>query len=500
MVYWKEMIKKLLDNKSKTALLLILILATILRFINYFNRWGLAYDQARDVIVATYALDNHVVPLIGPFSSAGAFVYGPQWFWILSLFISLYRNIIIVPWIVQTWLFIGIVYVMFLIGKELLNKNFGLILAFFTAISTAQIGQATNLTSPSMAGIFSIISIYFFVRFVKYSKSIDAFILGFLVATTVNIHFQAIGLLVILPIAFLLGKRNIKQLAFLIIGFVIPFIPLMIFDLRTNFYESKNMLDYYLYGQNRLYVPNRWLTYVGYFWPNSWALIIGGNIFFGYFSILVITIISVYEILKRKITKEMLGLIISFLLIFVMLRYYKGEIFDSYLTFVHPFILIFTSWVFYKIFKLQKIVFILLIIIITFTTMFANYRLIISATNNTAQYASNWRNVLSLKYPNKRFAVYDYRYKTSAVSVPLSLYLYNQNKIDDTGFRIGIVQATPGALLEFKQYPTIYGNPGDFQIVNLNEFNKNDLIKMGWKFVNPNEVYKSTEDWYNKLN
>ena len=49
----REEIKiKIQKNWYLIALLLVIVLAFLLRFANYQNRWGLAYDQARDVIVA----------------------------------------------------------------------------------------------------------------------------------------------------------------------------------------------------------------------------------------------------------------------------------------------------------------------------------------------------------------------------------------------------------------------------------------------------------------
>ena len=139
--------KKIVKNNN-VLLYLILGIAAILRFYNYPNRWGLAYDQARDVLVSTYALHNSLIPAIGPFSSAGQFVYGPQWFWIISLMSAVFPNAIITPWIIQSLLYVFTVYVMFLIGKEIIDEKFGLITAFFTAISISS-GLAQSLSNIS---------------------------------------------------------------------------------------------------------------------------------------------------------------------------------------------------------------------------------------------------------------------------------------------------------------------------------------------------------------
>jgi hypothetical protein len=414
----------------------------------------------------------------------------------MMLSMSAFFGSFFAPWIFQTLLYVFAVYVIFLIGKEIISKNFGLLVAFLVTISWSQVGQSTNPISPGMAGIFAVFALYFFVRYIKYSKSLDAFLLGFLVGNAINIHFQAIGLITLLPVAFILSKRNIKQFLLLSLGFLIPFIPLMLFDLKTNFFESRNMLDYYLYGQYRIYVPNRWLTYIGVFWPKAWSDIVGGYPIFGYFIMVLFSAITFYKIIKKKISRELLGLIICFGLIFIELRYYRGVLFDGYLTFLQPFVFVFTGIVFYEVYKFKKILFLGLIIVITFTSLAIDVREIAKAANTTAIDTEKLMLTLIKQHPNEKFSLFDYRHKLAGASLPLSLYLYNANKIDDNGSRVGIAQATLGALLEFNAFPGIEGKPGQLQLVDLSKISKEELIRTGWVMVNPSAVYNSVENWY----
>src|SRR3989344_654878 len=101
------------------AVVAVLALSAFLRFYDFSNRFGLAYDQARDVIVAREALRTFTIPMIGPFTSAGPFVYGPQWYWLLMLFVAVFPGALITPWIVQDILYVLSVFVMVLIGKEI---------------------------------------------------------------------------------------------------------------------------------------------------------------------------------------------------------------------------------------------------------------------------------------------------------------------------------------------------------------------------------------------
>lgn len=487
-------IHRLVKNKFVVSFFLILLLASFLRFYNFDNRWGLAYDQARDVIVAREALRTYSIPLIGPFASAGQFVYGPQWFWILMFFVVIYPYSIITPWIIQTFLYILVVLVMVIIGKDLGGKWFGIIVGFFTAISTAQISHATNLTSPSMVGIFSFISLYFFIRYIKTGSTISAILMAFMIGNAVNIHFQAIGLLFLIPISFIFDKaKSLKRIGVLLLGVLIPLIPLIYFDITNNFFESRNWMDYFLYGQYKIYIPNRWLTYVGMYWPNSWSKIIGGEAIFGYIIIFLVGAGIFVEILKRNISKSILALIISLACIFVMLRYYRGERIDSNLVFLHPFILILTGWIFLKIYKFNRILGLILFFATTVATLRVDIAHIKNAENLTAIQTTEWRKKIETQFPKDKFKVYDFKHKNPHKSFPLVLFLDEKGKIDNNGRRIGFNIDNSRIKLPYR---SIWGSKGGYQIFDLNSSTSAQLVKDEWAMINPSQIYHSTVEWY----
>ncbi|MBI2613518.1 MAG: hypothetical protein HYW62_02005 [Candidatus Levybacteria bacterium] len=483
-------------HKYGVSVFLILLLAFILRFYNYENRWGLAYDQARDVLVAREALRSFSLPLIGPFASAGQFVYGPQWFWILIVMVSVYPYSVITPWVILTVLYVGVVWLMIVIGRDIYNRKFGLVLGILTAISTAQLSHATNLTSPSMVGIFSIASIYFFVRYIKTGFVKNAFWMAIMIDISINIHFQSIGLLVLIPISFLLDRnRSFKKLFYLLGGIVIPFIPLIFFDITNNFFESKNWVEYIRHGQYTIYVPNRWLTYAGVYWPNSWAKIIGGELLLGYIIPVFFAIFTVIAVVRRKFSRIIFLLVLSFGFIFLMLRYYRGERIDSNIVFLHPFILIFTGWVILTTLKLNRIAGLILLSAILIFTLRTDLSLIKNSENLTAIQMKEWGTILMNKFPDKKFAIYDYQYKHVHKSLPVVLFLESQRRIDGKGLKVGIYIAT--SKTDFR-YSGIIGGSGEYQFLNLDATSSAHLSKEEWAPVNPSQVYKSTVQWYKK--
>ncbi|MDP3940890.1 MAG: glycosyltransferase family 39 protein [bacterium] len=480
------------------SLFAILLLSVALRFYDFSNRFGLAYDQARDVIVAREALRAFTIPMIGPFASAGPFVYGPQWYWLLMLFVAVSPGALITPWIVQDLLYVLSVFVMVLIGKEISGKTFGLLLGLLFSVSVGQVAQSVNLSSPSMVGIVAVYCVYVAVLFLKKENPIFAGLLGFLIGNAINIHFQAIGLIFLgISSLLIIRKNRFRSVGYFLIGFLIPFIPLFLFDINNNFFESKNILEYYLHGQYVTALPKRWLTYAFVFWPDAWARIVGGYLYFSYPLIVFLGIITIYHLWKRSISRVIVSLLLFFAVEIVLLRYYTGPLYHSYLSTLHPVIVLFSGWALYQLIKMRKRIGMLVTLILICGSLLLNINEIRNSSNNTARQAEAKRKLLLAVYPERKFAVYDYGYNSTANSLPLVLYLQVNGEISDDGYKIGFGSTTG---VKKQIHNEISGNLSGFRLRDLNSSSSAELSKEGWAFVNPSIVYHSTVRWYEDKN
>lgn len=491
------MIKKITKNKNFIPLILILAISVFLRFFNYQNRWGLAYDQARDVIISGYALSNHLIPLIGPFSASGPFVFGPYMYWIYMLVTFVYPSSVMLLWIFQTTFSAFMVILMFFIGKEVLNRNFGLLAAFLTSISTAQIAQSTNLTYSTFVGFISMFVLFFSVKAIKSDRNIYFFLLSLLfIGLAVNIHFQAVGLI---PILFLLPfftRFSVKKVLIILSGFIIPFIPILIFDFKSNYFESSHLISYFLAGGSNIALQKRWLTYVGVFWPNAISGMIGGYPIIGYLIAIIGILTVAYSFWTKKISKIIYFCIALFLTNFIILRYYKANVYDAFLTFLHPLIFILVTWVIFSLKKISYPIALIFLIIISAFGLAKDYEEIKNATNLTAKISMNYMVKSINKFPNQKFSVYDYNLKTVHRSVPLVMYLMKKDLIDNSGRKIGLVVATNSAMLEKFNSPLIAEAVGDLVLLDLNNYDEKKLEDMKWHPVNPSYIYRSVEEWY----
>lgn len=481
-------------NGFKIGIFLVLFLAVFLRFYNYNNRWGLATDQAHDALVARYALSSRQIPLLGPFSSAGPFQTGGEWYLFIMIGTLINPFTVISPWIFITFLYVLFVFLMIKFGEQLIDRKFGLVLGLLSAVSTAQITQSTNLTNQSPIALFSLLSIWASFKFARNKKPLYLFLMGFCISFAASIHLQGAILFVLVPVTlFFTRYLKLKGLAILLIGLILPLLPILASDLQHNFFNFQNMLHYYLYDQYKISLDvlgRRWLTFLLDFIPSSWGFTIGGDKITGLLIILGLVIVSAKKILKNKMSVEFKILLASFLLIIFVLRYTRTPLFQSYLVFLHPFILILSSFLIYTLYKYKKYLGLLFLFLVLIFSLQRDFKEInYSSENSTAVRSEKLKNVLIKEVPNRKFAVFDYKRLYPGISFPLSLFLDVNQRIDDNGFRVGV--ASSGANLKYQK---LYEGE-NIVLFDLNSKSKEDLGRQNWSFVNPSAIYKETEEW-----
>ncbi len=475
---------------------LIILLAIFLRFYNYTNRFALAGDQARDALVAREAYKHLSFPLLGPFSSAGNFTTGFIWYTWLILSTAVYPKSMLTPWVILSATYVGIVILMMLIGYKLYGKTLSLIAGLYAAISPAQIIQSLNITNPSLVAVFSVLSLFYMVSYINYGRYMYIFLLGISIGLAINAHFQALYLAVLIPIVLLLHKDNIKAYAVAFVGMFLPFIPYLLVDSRIGFYNLRGIIDYALYGQNNIYIPNRWLTYAFGFLPDLWGQVIGGSTVIGYI-VLTLTVIAVtITVIRKKLPRSFMAIIVGTFLMIAMLRYYRGERYFGYFVFIHPYILILTSWMSYECLKFNKRIGALLIGLIFAGSMYSNYGKNIYAVNYTYDQTKYWTGVLTHKYPGKKFDVYTVGDSPSFKAISLVLYLDSVDKIDDYGYKIGF-GGTPK--YETQYYSLIKENTNTYDIWDIESSSSAKLKKVGWYNINPSYIYETTTQWYKTI-
>lgn len=481
------------------CVILILVIAVFLRFYNYENRWGIAYDQAHDALVARHAVAERKIPLLGPFSSAGPFQTGGEWYWLLMIPTALYPYSVLSPWIFMTALYVVFVVVMIIVGTKLEGKKFGLISGMLAAVSTAQIAQGVSLTNQTPQSIFALLAILFMVKFIQEKKPRLLFFMSLCIGLAASIHLQGAVLVLFLVATIILTRTfKVNHIALAAFGLLIPILPIFLYDVWHDFFNIRNMFQYYLYDQYKISLDvlgRRWLTFAGDFIPRVWSNIIGGLLPAGFLQIIGIVTVSVYLGLNKKLKKEWIILLVSTVGMITILRYTRILLFDSYLVFLHPFILLLSGFFIMKTFTLNRVLGLVVFLGIVALTVTQDIPHLKGGYNYTAHIVSLQKKALFDRYPNTQFAVYDHGYRQKDKSLPLALFLDVEGKISDNGHKIGVYIQTTQYRVDI---PVMLGEKGEYQLVDLEGFSSFDLSRDQWALVNPSEIYRTTEEWYTK--
>ncbi len=357
---------------SRAIFILFLIisfsLAVFFRTFNYTHRIGIENDNTRDAQVAQFASDHFKLPLIGQYSSSGPFFYGPWWYWILLSFAKIPLGRLTL-WYLVTYSSLIYLLLLYKLGREIYDKWTAAVMVFIASVSEVQISNYLAIWNPVIMPLLSVLILLLLIRCFKHKSAKNFFFLGFLLGLSVSIHFQSILLLPVLIIASFLIRFNITLIISMFIGFILPFSTLICFDLTHKWINLTNFIRYLTVGQYAVYVPNRWLTYLTNYWPETWGRIVGGPAWVGSLIMIVfgLTILLNFKSIFRN--KKLLLIMASFAAAVLMLRYYRGNRFPYLSLFALPYLTLFTSLAIRWLFNRSRPAAMALFIIIAFFSL-----------------------------------------------------------------------------------------------------------------------------------
>lgn len=458
-------------------------------------------DTGRDILMAKEAFRERQLPLTGSFSSLGPFTFGPWYYYILILS-HFFIPSVWAPWIAVGLISVSLIIIMYKIGVVLENKWFGLILASLTAFSPFQISTGGATVQHSLVGPLTALSLYLFLKiWLKKQSLVWGIFLGLAIGLAINMHYQSASFL-ILPLFFLLKKKKRLSLATTLLGVFFTALPLLFFELNNHWFNTRNIVRFFLVDQYRLWTPNRWLTYAFKFWPQFWSGVTGLPFVLSFLSIASFAILFTIQALRRKNPIVWLLIAVHFCILVVMVRYWRGEKFFGYLQFFHPYIFLFLGYLIWWLFNspIRFARFISISLLATaFISGFLKGRKFFQPTFSTVETIKKYQELIK-NYPKKTFSVYHCHNPNDALG--LTLYLDVQKKYNEKGRKIGI--ESHDCLVFEKKKETKKKVAKKFplaglKVMDLQEATRGALLKAGWQLMSPRVVYDDVARWWFKL-
>ncbi|KKP63195.1 MAG: Glycosyl transferase family 39 [Candidatus Roizmanbacteria bacterium GW2011_GWC2_34_23] len=209
------------------------------------------YDQGRDFLKAEEIVRDKNLTFIGPTTGMAGVNHGAWWYYVVSI-----------PYFLFNGNPISFYYLMFMISVLVnlaffffLKKEFNLITAlFFLLIITISpyfiplaFFASNNIVTPYMILALIICTYY-------YSKSrknlwlfFIALSLGFVFEFEVSFGLFIIPFFTLMMVIFNYKRKpNIKAIALYFSGFIIPFLPRLLFEVKNGFIQTKTLINFFI--------------------------------------------------------------------------------------------------------------------------------------------------------------------------------------------------------------------------------------------------------------
>lgn len=348
------------NRKEFWALLVILFVGAFLRLYKIDQYMTFLGDEGRDAIVVRRLLVYGDPILIGPGTSIGNMYLGPLYYYLMAPALFLAGFSPVGPAIQIAVLGIVTVGMIYFIAREWFGKTAAWISASLYAVAPTLIIYSRSSWNPNIMPFFALISIYSIWQVWRKNKFGWLIVLGVAYAFVLQSHY--LGLL-LAPTLGLFWLRTLSKLKkdsntenrvktflryslFSLVLFSFLMSPLVIFDIRHNWINTKAMVKFF--GQRQTTVSARPWNAIPNIYPLfekvNTRLVAGRNVTAGKFLTIGVVLSLIYFLSKKRKS----FLLPSHLLLFTWLGFalvglglYKQEIYDHYygFFFATPFLL-----------------------------------------------------------------------------------------------------------------------------------------------------------------
>lgn len=132
-------------------------------------------DTTRDIAIARESIQRKHLPVVGSFSSAGPFVFGPAFYWILIVSYLIFPFTLFAPWILSEVFGLATILGFGYLGKILKDDVFSILLMLLASTSYQLILTPQSLTHHQFVIFFALLMMIFLARLFKDKKLVAGF-------------------------------------------------------------------------------------------------------------------------------------------------------------------------------------------------------------------------------------------------------------------------------------------------------------------------------------
>jgi hypothetical protein len=360
----KTKIKYYLDSDS-FLILIICFITLFFSLLKLSKGYSFEWDQSDDATKVFSIITQKKPLLIGPrVSNDNGFFVGPYHYYYLLPFYLFTKGDPVAGSYALIFVNILTTLISFILIKKITNRKIAFISSLLISVCLGK-----TCWSAMYASLISIITFYICYQAInkRFYFPLAMLFAGFIS----NIHLVPISLIPIILISFVLSKNKPKlnDIIFGIILFIIPFIPLIVFDLRHDFLNSRKII-LLITGQNGSEIINIQNLYLRSFWRSLNIF----NIFDQNIErFLILLLIMIFPFFIKNIKNRIL-VIVWILFPLILLSQYHGAISEYYYSMITALIPLLISIVLTKLIKNNYLLYLIVFLFLFFMASKIHFR------------------------------------------------------------------------------------------------------------------------------
>ena len=233
-----------MEKFAKVIFIGILFLAFLFRFYNFQNLFFFGMDQEYEALIVKNIVDFKHFPLIGVNASDTGLYLGPAFIYLAAVPFYIFRGNPLGWGLTASFLGVFTVYFIYKVGKKMFSKKVGFFASLLYSSSFLTSFYDRQFWNPTPIPLFSLLIGFLLYRILNNNrKSL------LLLALSFGIAIQAhLSILIFLPlIIYAVMKKykivGIKTIFLSIIIFILLQTPIILFELRHNFLNTKAFIN-----------------------------------------------------------------------------------------------------------------------------------------------------------------------------------------------------------------------------------------------------------------
>ena len=383
MVSYNKIIKFLKKHENILKYLsafLVIFISLVTRSVSVLTRdYAFGFDQGRDYIAAWDIAVNHKWTLIGAelgagVAGVGGLFHGPLHYYSLALPFIFFGGDPYGGLLLTFILGLLTIAAGFVLGRLLFNFWGGILLSLLIAISPQFIIQSYFVWNSHSTTLFIVLS-FVFTYLIKEKKYLYTLLAAFFAGFTYNFELAVavpLTFTLVIYVIFVLKIRSFKQYGFLILGLLLAYFPMLLFEARHDFMASTGILSYIFGSKSASPHPLQYylldhLVSVYYNFTDTFPR----QSIIPYFLLLFLIPLSFYWILKEKAGSLKNFIIFCLLLIpcnFLVFAFLKNSVYTYYLLDLNIAYIVLIIYLFFKSYPLKSKIplFVLIVLLVYF--------------------------------------------------------------------------------------------------------------------------------------